>query len=307
MKINKLYAGIALASTLVLTGCGGDDDSEYVGGGDNGGPIVNNQLNYSLFDSFTEVVDDQYKRGWGKVTFEVNNNGLMQTISTIVGSSTTAYQNSTSGYKDVEYYAGKNTFITVPEGSKDKFFKVNFIDSDTFESSIQMNGSSINATYDIVTIDLNNVGKLPFSATTGIRTDLNSLSDDFNSTFPSGSECYILQETPAQPYYLFYDYNAGRDITLEEWIDDRREDSTLTDLVQENIGRDNELPAVRYTDEYGDMIGAVLYNGLVYNAYYYQKGVKTNTITDFTKNVVDCDLYNDTAADFFVTQIKANP
>ncbi len=30
MKINKLYASIALTSALALTGCGGDDDGEYV-------------------------------------------------------------------------------------------------------------------------------------------------------------------------------------------------------------------------------------------------------------------------------------
>ncbi len=306
MKINKLYAGIALAGTLILTGCGDDNDDNVSNPDNNGGPIVNNELNYTLFDSFTEVVNGQYKGGWGKVDYKANNNGLMQTVSTVVGSSPTAYQNSSSGYTDIEYYASKNTFIAVPEGSQDKFYKVNFIDSNTFKSSIQMNGSSIDSTYDIVTINLSGVGRLPSSATTGIRTDLNSFSDNFSATFPSGSQCYILQETPTQSYYVFYDYDAGQDVTLDEWIADEEEANTATDLVKEKVGSNNELPAVRYTDEYGDMVGAVQYNGLVYNAYYYQAGVKDTAITDFTKDVVNCDLYNDVAADFFETQIKAN-
>ena len=306
MKINKLYAGIALATTLLLTGCGDDNDNNVSNPDNNGGPIVNNELSYTVFDSFTEVVNGQFQGGWGKLAYVIGNNKFSETISTVVGSSPTAYQESTSEYTDIEYYAGKNTFVAVPAGSEDKFYKANFTDSNTFKSSIQMDGSSIDSTYDIVTIDLSGVGRLPSSATTGIRTDLNSFSDNFSATFPNGSQCYILQETPTQSYYAFYDYDAGQDITLDEWIADEEEANTATDLVKEKVGRNNELPAVRYTDEYGDMVGAVQYNGLVYNAYYYQKGVKDAAMTDFTKDVVDCNLYNDVAADFFETQVKAS-
>ena len=58
MKINKLYTGIVLAGALMVSGCGSDDDGEYVGGGSgNGGPIVNNELNYATFDPFSDVVN----------------------------------------------------------------------------------------------------------------------------------------------------------------------------------------------------------------------------------------------------------
>ena len=97
MKINKLYTGIVLAGALVVSGCGSDDDGEYVGGGSgNGGPIVNNELNYATFDPFSDVVNGQYKTGWGKFDFKLNNNGLIRSISTVVGSSPTAYQDSRS-------------------------------------------------------------------------------------------------------------------------------------------------------------------------------------------------------------------
>jgi hypothetical protein len=305
MKINKLYAGIALASTLVLTGCGGDDDSEYVGGGDNSGPIIDNQLNYSVFDPFTEVVNNEYKEAWGKFAYTLSNNGVMETISTVVGSSPTAYQKNRSDDNGIEYYASKNAFAAVPEDSGNKFYKVNFIDSDTFTVKIQSGDAPILSTYDILTLDLTDVGKQPRYAPTGIDTDLSYFPSGFDATFPSGSECYIFLETPAQSYYTFYDYNSGQNITLEEWIADEREDNTLTNLVQEQVGNNNELKAVRYTDEDGDFVAAIEYKGLVYTAYYYQKDVQDKSNTNPEIEEAYCNLYNDVATDFLETQIKA--
>lgn len=306
MKINKLYAGIALASTLILTGCGDDNDDNVSNPDNNGGPIVNNELNYSAFDSFTDVVNGEYKRGWGKTVYVIGNNRFSKTISTAVGSSPTAYQDSMSEYSNIEYYASKNTFVAVPLGSEGKFYKLRFTDDHTFNSSIYEGDSSINATYNIVTLDLNGVSNLPFNAKTGISTDLNALPEESAATFPAGSQCYILQETPMQSYYAFYDYDAGKNITIDEWIADQKQDNTVTDIIQEKVGRNNELPAARYKDEHGNFVSAIKYNGLLYDADYYQKGVTDNTVTDFTTNVVNCYLYNDVAAKFFETQIKAN-
>ena len=123
---------------------------------------------------------------------------------------------------------------------------------------------------------------------------------------PTGSQCYILQETPSQSYYTFYDLASREDITINQWLDEQRKYNTVTNIINEKVGRNNELTAVRYTDENGEIEAAVQYNGLVYNAYYYQKDVQEDSDTDFTKDVVDCDLYNSVATKFLETQIKTN-
>ena len=297
MKINKLYAGIALASTLVLTGCGGDDDSSST---------VNNELNYSVFDPFTDVVNDEYQDAWGKLAYTISNNGVMETISTVVGSSPTAYQNSRGDDDELEYYAGKNAFAAVPENFDSKFYAINFIDSDTFTLKVQMDNSTFNSTYDITTLDLTGVGKQPRDATTGIDTDLDYFPDEFNATFPSGSECYIFLETPNQTFYTFSEDEDEGSMTIDEWIANQPKWRTVTNVVKENVGLNNELPAVRYTDADGDIIAAVRYNGLIYSATYNQEGIQEKENTDPDVSEVYCNQYNDVATDFFVTQIKAN-
>lgn len=59
-------------------------------------------------------------------------------------------------------------------------------------------------------------------------------------------------------------------------------------------------------DEDGDIIAAIEYNGLVYDAYYYQKGVTEDSDIDFTTDFVNCDQYNTVAANFLEEQIKIN-
>ena len=306
MKINKLYASIALTSALALTGCGGDDDGEYVaGGGNNGGPIVNNELNYATFDPFSDVVNGQYKTGWGKFDFKLNNNGLIRSISTVVGSSPTAYQDSRSDDLRLEYYVGNNLFAAVPEEFDSKFYKINFVDSDTFKLKIQSGSSIVNSTYDIITLDLTGVGKQPGNAQTGIETDLDYFPDSFNATFPSGSQCYIFLETPDQDYYTFSDYDEEGSMTIDEWIAKEKKYNTVSNLVKENVGSKNELQAVRYTDEDGDINAAVVYKGLIYEAYYYQKGIQEKEDIDPNIAEVYCNQYNSVATKFLETQIKA--
>lgn len=304
MKINKLYAGIALASTLLLTGCGDDNDDNISNPDNNGGPIVNNELSYATFDPFTDMSNDKYEEAWGKLAYKISNDGLTETISTVIGSSPTAYQDSRSD-DELEYYASKNAFAAVPENFDSKFYKINFVDSDTFTLKVQMDNSTFNSTYDITTLDLTGVGKQPRNATTGIDTDLDYFPEGFNATFPSGSQCYIILETPEQNYYSFADGDDVSSMTIEQWIANERENNTVTNLVQENIGLNNELPAARYTDEDGDVIAVVRYNGLIYDAFYNQKGIQEKENIDPDIEEVYCNLYNDVATDFFEAQIKA--
>ena len=304
MKINKLYTGIVLASTLILTGCGDDDSG--TDNGNNDGPIVNNELNYATFDPFTDMSNDKYEEAWGKLAYRLSNNGLVQTISTVVGSSPTAYQDSRSDDLDLEYFIGKNVFAAVPEKFDSKFYKISFIDSDTFKLRVQSDNASINSTYNIVTLDLTGVGKQPRNAKTGIATDLDYFPNGFNATFPSGSQCYIILETPEQDFYTFDNDDDEGSMTIEQWIANERKNNTVTNLIQENIGLNNELPAARYTDEDGNIIAAVRYNGLIYDALYNQKGVQEKFNVDPEIEEVYCNLYNDVATKFFEAQIKAN-
>ena len=297
MKMNKLCAGIALAGALVLTGCGSDDDSSSSG---------NNGLNYTEFDPFSDVVDGEYKTGWGKIAYRFSNNGLMETISTVVGSSPTAYEDSRRETPELEFYASQSSFAAVPEDFDSKFYTINFTDSDTFTLKIQSDNSAFSYTYDIFTFDLTGVGKQPRDATTGIDTDLSYLPDGSNATFPSGSECYIFLETPNQTFYTFSEDEDEGSMTIDEWIANQQEWRKVTNIVKENVGLNNELPVVRYTDADGDIIAAVRYNGLIYGASYNQKGVQEKANIDPDVSDFDCDNYNDIAADFLETQIKAN-
>lgn len=302
--MNKLYTGIVLASTLILTGCGDDDSG--TDNGNNDGPIVNNELNYATFDPFTDMSNDKYEEAWGKLAYRLSNNGLVQTISTVVGSSPTAYQDSRSDDLDLEYFIGKNVFAAVPEKFDSKFYRISFIDSDTFKLRVQSDNASINSTYNIVTLDLTGVGKQPRNAKTGIATDLDYFPNGFNATFPSGSQCYIILETPEQDFYTFDNDDDEGSMTIEQWIANERKNNTVTNLIQENIGLNNELPAARYTDEDGNIIAAVRYNGLIYDALYNQKGVQEKFNVDPEIEEVYCNLYNDVATKFFEAQIKAN-
>ncbi len=308
MKINKLYTGIVLASALVITGCGGDEDSDNTSSNNGGdGPIVNNQLNYAVYDIFSDVVDDKYKTAWGKLEFTISENSIIRSLSTVVGSSTTAYQDSRTTDNDLDYYVGDKVFVESTDIFDNRFNKLNFIDSDTFKFKIQGSNGSIDSIYDIATLDLTGVSKLAGNAKTGIETDLSYDYFPSGVSFPAGSKCYILQETPEQSYYTFYDKAPREDMTIDEWIADQSAPgTTLKNLVKENVGSNNELPAARYEEDDGDIEAVVRYNGLLYNATYYQKGVQEDSNIDFKTGFVNCDQYNDVAATFLDAQIKAN-
>ena len=305
MQLNKLYTGIALASALVLTGCGDNDDS-VISTEDGSGPIVNNELNYVQFHPFSEVIDGEYQAGWGKLALKLNNNGFLQTISTVLGSSPKAYQDSKNDYPRSEYYAGKNLFVSVPEEFDNRYYKINFVDSDTFKLKFQSEGSTINSTYDIITLDLTGVGRLPNNAKTGIDTDLSYLPHSIDATFPSGSQCYIILETPDQDYYSFHESDKSfGSVTIDDWIANEKEYNVVSDLVDNDlVGKNNELQAARYTNEEGYINAAVKYDGSVYYAEYHQRGVQEKEDINPKIAVTYCDQYNSVAAKFLETQIK---
>lgn len=307
MNLNKkLCTGILLSSTFIFAGCGGSDDSNPTfNDQNNNDPIVNGELKYSSYDIFSEVVNDKYKAAWGKLKFTLSNNGVKEQISTLVGSSATAYQDS-RGDDDLYYYAGNNFFMSVDDNFYNRYYKINFINEDSFNLRISKDNATINYTYDILSYDISGVGKVDSSAKTGLYTELHYDYFPSNLTFPAGSTCYILQETSDQTYY---DFSNDPDIntTLDEWLEyEKKWGNQITNLVRENVGQNNTLKAIRYTDQEGDINAAVLFNNAVYEASYIEKGVKQTRDTDPKTSLVACDSYNDTAAQFLDEQIKLN-
>lgn len=309
MKINNLYTGIVLAGALMVSGCGSDDDGEYVGGGSgNGGPIVNNEFKYTEYYAFSDVNDD-YKTAWGKIRHTLTKSSSREEISTVVGSSPTAYQDSIKNDENsLSYYAGNNFFIGVTKNFDSKYYKTNFIDKDTFELKIQKDSATINSTYDILTYDLSGVGKIDNETGIGIYTDLNYFDYFPDSlTFPQGSKCYVLQETSQQSYYSFSNKSTNNRITVEEWLQHKRRlGYEVNNVIQEKVGQNNSLSAIRFNENSGEIFAAVEFNGLVYEADYLQQGVKEFLHTDPKTEQVECYKLNDTAANFFENQIKAN-
>jgi len=303
MKKNNIYICLILGSAVILSGCGNDDsDLSLIPGNSS-----NYELNYTTFDIFTEVVNDRYRTGWGKIDFKINNNNITRVVATAAGSSPNAYQNRFSDSSDrYEYYAAVNTFAKVPENPDNRFYKVNFINQYRFKLDIQSDNRPIEAIYDVKTLDLNGVTKLKANAVSGIYTDLNYDYFPNNLSFPKDSKCYVLQETPLQDYYTFYDGNIDNATNIDQWLTNQQRYRTLNNIVKEKIGRVNELSAARYTDQDGKTIAAVVYNGKVYDAYYYPKNIKQDANIDFTREVVSCTLYNKMAANFLEAQIKAN-
>ncbi len=310
MQLRKnLYAGIVLASTLIVTGCGSDDDSDsFVSNGSDIGPIINNEFKYTEYYAFTDV-DDDYKTAWGKIKHTRTKNSSREEISTVVGSSSTAYQNSIENDDNgLSYYAGNNFFIGVTENFDSKYYKIDFIDNDTFELKIQKDNAVINSTYDILTYDLSGVGKIDNENPVGIYTDLNYFNYFPDTlTFPQGSKCYVLQETAQQSYYSFSDTSANNRITIEEWLQyKRRLGYEVNNVIEEKVGQNNSLSAIRFNENSGEIVAAVEFNGLVYEADYLQQGVKEFLHTDPKTELVECYQLNNTAANFFEKQITAN-
>lgn len=304
MRLKKaLCTGIVMTSALVIVGCGGGDDDSVTTSNSQ-----NYELEYTTYDIFTDVVDDKYRLAWGKLKYSLTNNGLKEEISTVVGSSPTAYQDSRNNDNDIEYYAGNNYFISAPEIFDNRYYKFNFIDDKSFRLKIQGENASISTVFDIFTYDLSGVKKLDNRAVVGIFTNLyyDYFPDDI--AFPEGSKCSVWQETTEDSYYSFNNDGQTSQLTIDQWIENKQGSNyyELNDLVKENIGQNNSLPAVNFTDQNGHVYAAVLYNGVVYEADYVEQGVKEKLALDPKTGVVECFMYNDTAAEFMDEQIKVN-
>ncbi len=245
--------------------------------------------------------------GFFGTNFSFSNNGFSKSFSTVGDSSSTTYKDEIED-GDVEYYVRDNTFVAVLEESEGQFYDINFVDSDTFKLRRQSDNGFIDSTFDVVTLDIAGVGKQPSGVDTGITTDLDYFPEGFDATFPSGSQCYIFLETPAQDHYNFssYDDDEGS-MTIDEWIaSEKLSDAESNSLVEEMIGINNELSAARYTEDDGDIRAVVRYNGSIYDALYAQAGIQDKENVDPTLDEVYCNQINDVASKFFEEQIRIN-
>ena len=108
-------------------------------------------------------------------------------------------------------------------------------------------------------------------------------------------------------------------MTLQQWVADEQVETNIkingkyekikaTDIVYENIGKSNELPAVHFKDQLGNYHAAVVYQGARYDASY-TDGVNYETPVSNTNpanGLVHCWSYNKVAADYLAEQMKAS-
>lgn len=322
MRNNKSVLGVGIiTAVLAITGCGGSDDNGVYQSGGNGGqngngPIVNKAFQYTSFEMYNDKANS-YKSAWGKLKYTWRESGITEEISTVVGKTPFQDIHNTLDKNSFDYYVGNNTFIAIAEPDFKQYFKFKVVDSDTFKLTQTKDKSSLTSVFDVLTYDLNGKGKISDSAMTGIDTDLNAGYFPNDVKFPKGSVCYQLQETPVQSYYYFYTGAARDKLSIDQWLklepnntyyalNGKPYHPVVKNVVKEQIGQNNSLPAVHYKDQYGQYHAAVQFNGMLYTADYYEKGVKETMNTDPNTSRVECWMYNDIAADYLEQQIKAN-
>lgn len=329
MKTNRksIVATGIVTAMLALSGCGGGDSGSAQSGSNNGsvggqtgnqpntGPIVNNEFKFTTFDLYTDVVNGQYKEGWGKLKFTWSPAAIKEEISTVVG--VTPYEEINKNYEsDNDYYVGNNLFLAVPDTDFNTYSKVSIIDNDTLKITIRKDKSSLSSDYDIISYDLAGLGKTDPNATTGLYTDLRYDYFPNNVAFPKGSVCYMLQETPNDSYYYFYEKGDSSQMTIDSWLnkqakttyykDGKTYTPKMTTVIKEKVGLNNSLQAVRFKDQFGIYHAAVQFNGELYEAQYNEKGVKEALDLDPKTSLIECTAYNNTAANYLEQQIKAN-
>lgn len=322
----SIFTSTILCTALALTACGGSDDStsNAIGGSNTGGtggnvnsnaPIQNGVFNYTVFDYYS---DSAQKGAWGKLEYTLRNGSMLENISTVVGAS--PYKQHDDGKLD--FRAGKGYISAIDDTKYTQLLSssLKLVDSDTFQVSYP--NTPLIESMDVVSFDISGKGKNMLNANTGILTDLDEYEEYFkaiNYSFPQGSKCYVDNIKTNLPSYYFYENGNRDDMTLQQWVADEQVESNIkingkyekikaTDIVYENIGKSNELPAVRFKDQLGNYHAAVVYQGARYDASY-TDGVNYETPvrnTNPANGVVHCWSYNKVAADYLAEQMKAS-
>lgn len=318
----SIFTSTILCTALALTACGGSDDNNTTSAGGTSNPnapIQNGVLSYSAFDIYRG--ENQPKSGWGRLDYVLGNGVASETISTVVGTPT--YQQYLGQYQnsDSEYRIGKGYFSQLTDKDNLKALApfIKAVDGNTLQ--VTYPNTNLIETLTFTAIDLSGKGQNAPKAVQGIFTDLDDYSDYFkgiNYNFPKGASCYVVNSKTNLPSYYFYDGQSTDDKDLLSWVASQSKSNLwkndqsvliqVNNVVYEAIGKNNDIPAVHFQDQFGDYHAAVLYQGEVMQAEY-TDGVNYLTPVenaDPAKGKVKCDTYNKVAADYLAEQMKAS-
>lgn len=319
----SIFTSTILCTALALTACGGSDNNNttIAGGTSNpNAPIQNGVLSYSAFDIYRG--ENQPKSGWGRLDYVLGNGVASETISTVVGTPT--YQQYLGQYQnsDSEYRIGKGYFSQLSDKDNLKTLAPFIKAADGNSLQVTYPNTNLIETLTFTAIDLSGKGQNAPKAVQGIFTDLDDYRDYFkgiNYNFPKGASCYVVNSKTNLPSYYFYDgQSTDDDKDLPSWVasqsksnlwkNDQSVAIQVSNVVYEAIGKNNDIPAVHFQDQFGDYHAAVLYQGKVMQAEY-TDGINYLTPVenaDPAKGKVKCDTYNKVAADYLAEQMKAS-
>ncbi len=319
----SIFTSTILCTALVLTACGGSDDNTSNAGGTSNpppnanAPIQNGVLNYSVFDIYHG--DNQPKSGWGRLDYVLGNGTASETISTVVGTPT--YQQYLGQYQNLnsDYRIGKGYFSQLADKENLKTLApfIKAVDGNSLQ--VTYPNTNLSETLTFTPIDLSGKGQNAPKAVQGIFTDLDDYRDYFkgiNYSFPKGASCYVVNSKTNLPSYYFYDGQSTDDKDLPSWVASQSKSNLwkndqsvliqVNNVVYEAIGKNNDIPAVHFQDQFGDYHAAVLHQGKVMQAEY-TDGINYLTPVenaDPAKGKVNCATYNKVAADYLAEQMK---
>lgn len=298
--------GMITGISLALLGCGGEDNKKTSNNNNSGTTPNNITFKYSVFDreygnnsvEFTNIIREDYTFANGGVTLAIK--GLIKPYVNPVTNEGYDYE---IGENYLEKHLDNDNLgfiknVTVNQPSIG-LYKVNF-------QTLGENNKVTNRSMTFKEIDISGV----FDFALKEKQGLNLWVDNFRYkklpavvTFPAGSSCYASAElTQDKVTYGFEDANQTTYTNLDNFL--VNEGGVVTSSIKKtNVGLNNEWQVAEYiTSNNTDKRYAVFYNGKVYkNAY--KSELKETQNVDITKEVVDCDLLNPTAANYIEQEL----
>lgn len=284
---------------------------------DNLSPIQNGVLELFYFTSF----DDANKTGWARNQLTIRNGSITDTVSPLVGTWSAYEAEQKKHADDITLHLGKGFFYQ--ETYSTAFDKVapsvKLVGNHTWQHTYP--DTPVVQSIEFRAFDISGRGKQqPLSNLTknGLFTDLDMYASYFtavNYAFPQGSVCYASRTKTNMPEYSALGGDKSMH-TLDAWLADEQTEKVtvpatgqlepikVNDVVRENVGKNNDIPAIHFKDQMGEYHAAVLYNGYVWYADY-SDGVNYNGNFDEVNGKVFCNSYNKIAADYLAEQIKA--
>ncbi len=280
-------------------------------------PIQNGLFKFSEFErySVSSGVGQPTSDALGRTDYTLSNGALNEMNTTVFG--TQPYTDYLTKTQNMAYYAGHHLLSIQKDNTVGSAIAGSLKILNDHQFQFMHPNSTLTTTLTVSPYLIEGLGQHG-SGKTGILTDLDILGlySVFNGfTFPSGSICYNLSGTDDQANYYFYAQGNEKAIALKDWVTQQTTTANImgndgkplkaNNIVYENVGANDDLPAVHFTDQDGDYHAAIIYNGLTYEADYSDGVNPTYRMNlDPTKGLVSCDSYNSVAADAMAAYAK---